>query len=92
MPRPLLETPPAGDAPTDYDWDHRITYLRLLDAAEENADWHEVARLVLHLDPDAAPERAEQIWRSHLARAQWMTTHGYRPYLCGTGDASRPDC
>ena len=30
---------------------HFVTYLRLLDADAEGADWHEVARIVLHRDP-----------------------------------------
>ena len=36
---------------TGYDEQHLITYLRLLDADAEGADWREVARIVLHLDP-----------------------------------------
>ena len=46
---------------TVYDEEHVITYLRLLDADAKGADWREVTRVVLHLDPeqesdqDAAP-------------------------------------
>jgi hypothetical protein len=36
-----------------------VTYLRLLDADAEGADWREVARIVLHIDPDREPERAD---------------------------------
>jgi hypothetical protein len=36
---------------TVYDDEHVITYLRLLDADAQDADWREVARVVLHLDP-----------------------------------------
>jgi hypothetical protein len=61
-----------------------ITYIRLLDAAAEDADWREVAKIVLHIDPGREPERAFKSWESHLARARWMTTDGYR-YLLAEG-------
>jgi hypothetical protein len=72
---------PDGDIPTDYDHEHLVTYLRLLDADAEGADWAEVARIVLHIDPEQEPERARRAWESHLARAKWMTEHGYRDLL-----------
>ena len=85
---PMLQSkPPESDAPTDYDWQHRIAYLRLLDAASDDADWRDVARIVLGLDPDADPEHTHATWAAHLARAQWMTEHGYKQYL--TGDDAR---
>ncbi len=59
------------------------SYLRLLDADAEGADWTEVARIVLHIDPFDEPERARGAWESHLARAKWMTEHGYRDLLRG---------
>jgi hypothetical protein len=34
---------------TPYDEEHLITYLRLLDADAEGAEWHEVAKIVLPL-------------------------------------------
>ena len=77
----LLDAPPLADKPTDYDWAHRVCYLRLLDADAEGADWREVARVVMMLDPDDDPDRAHRAWRSHLDRARWMTTSGYRDYL-----------
>jgi Uncharacterized conserved protein (DUF2285) len=55
------------------------TYLRLLDADAEGADWREVARLVLHRDPESDGTR--RAFESHLARARWMTDHGYRQLL-----------
>ena len=30
------------------------------------------------IDPDREPERAQRVHHSHLARARWMTEHGYR--------------
>jgi hypothetical protein len=58
---------------TGYDEQHLVTYLRLLDAEAEGADWQEVARIVLHIDPAQEPERAHRAWTSRLARARWMT-------------------
>ena len=79
----LTDAPPSGDAPTDYDWAHRVCYLRLLDADADGADWREVARVVLGLDPERHPDQVHRTWRSHLDRAIWMATHGYRSYLAG---------
>ena len=88
MPQPPLDPPVADQAPeaevlTGYDQEHLVTYLRLLDADTEGADWTEVARVVLHIDPAQEPERARRAWESHLARAKWMTEHGYRHLLEG---------
>jgi hypothetical protein len=88
MPQPPLHPPVADQAPqaevlTGYDQEHLVTYLRLLDADTEGADWTEVARIVLHIDPVQEPERARRVWESHLARAKWMTEHGYRHLLEG---------
>ena len=75
----------APDDPvlTPYDIEHMITYLRLLDADAEGADWREVARIVLRIDPETEPVRAKRCHESHLARAQWMTHTGYRHLLRG---------
>jgi hypothetical protein len=57
MKKPLLDPDVADVAPTSstlttYDEEHIITYLRLLDADAEGADWREVARQVLHIDSE----------------------------------------
>jgi hypothetical protein len=88
MPQPPLDPPVADRAPdadtlTGYDEEHLITYLRLLDADAAGADWTEAARIVLHIDPSREPERARRSWESHLARAKWLTEHGYRDLLRG---------
>jgi hypothetical protein len=88
MQKPPLDPDVADAAPsaptlTAYDQEHVVTYLRLLDADAEGADWREVARIVLHLDPDQEPDRARQTYDSHLTRAKWMTEHGYRHLLRG---------
>jgi Uncharacterized conserved protein (DUF2285) len=86
---PPLDPPCADQAPTSnvltgYDQDHLVTYLRLLEADAEGADWTEVARLILQIDPERDPARARRALDSHLARARWMTEHGYRHLLRGT--------
>ncbi|PDT65892.1 DUF2285 domain-containing protein [Bradyrhizobium ottawaense] len=75
----------APDAPvlTIYDEQHLVTNWRLLDAAAEGADWKEVARIVLRVDPDREPSRARNAFDTHLARANWMADHGYRHLLRG---------
>ena len=72
---------PADPILTPYDHTHRATYLRLLDAHAKGADWREVVRNVLHIDPDREPEQSRKTFESHLARAKWMTEHGYRLLL-----------
>jgi hypothetical protein len=81
MQTPPLDPDVADSAPTysmltAYDQKHIVTYLRLLDA-----DWCDVARIVLHLDPDHEPDRARRAFENHLSRAKWMTEHGYRQVL-----------
>ena len=80
---PVSDTAPTSGVLTGYDEQHLITYLRLLEADAEGADWRDVARIVLHLDPANNPEQAKKIWDSHLARARWMTENGYRHLLRG---------
>jgi len=84
----VADTAPSGPVLTAYDEEHLVTYLRLLDADAEGADWREVARIVLHLDPDRESDRARRAFDSHLARARWMTEHGYRQLLRGGASAS----
>ena len=72
---------PTGDAITAYDERHFVTYLRLLDAKAEDADWKEVARIVLHRDPVAEESRTHRCWHSHLKRAQWLSQQGFKRIL-----------
>jgi hypothetical protein len=74
----VADTAPVDSMLTPYDYEHLITYLRLLDADAEGADWREVALIVLHIDPEREPARARRAHERHLARAQWMTEAGYR--------------
>jgi len=79
----VTDTAPSDSVLTTYDEEHLVTYLRLLDADLEGADWREVARMVLHLDPELESDRARRAFESHLTRAKWMTEHGYRHLLRG---------
>lgn len=78
---PFEDSPPADERVTTYDERHFVTYLRVLDAEAEGADWREVAAVVFELDPSDNPDRAKRVYESHLDRARWMTTHGYRDLL-----------
>lgn len=77
----VADAAPTGPTLTSYDQEHLVTYLRLLDADAEGADWREVSQLVLHIDPSREPDRARHAFESHLARAKWMTESGYRHLL-----------
>jgi T6SS, Transcription factor, DNA binding domain len=92
MQKPPLNPKATDTAPSDTvltvcDEEHVITYLRLLDADVQGADWREVARIVPHIDPDCESDRARRAFESHLSRAKWMTEHGYRHLLRGGASA-----
>jgi T6SS, Transcription factor, DNA binding domain len=92
MQKPPLDPDVADNAPSDsvltvYDEEHVTTYLRLLDADALGADWRDVARIVLHLDPEHESDRARRAFDSHLSRAKWMTEHSYRHLLRGGASA-----
>ncbi|SCM70079.1 conserved hypothetical protein [uncultured Pleomorphomonas sp.] len=72
---------PIAPEITAYDERHFVTYLRLLDAEADGADWREVTRIVLHRDPANETDHTRICWESHLARARWMTKIGYRKIL-----------
>ncbi len=69
----VADTAPDEPFLTGYDMAHLVTYLRLLNAEAEGADWREVAAIVLELDVAKDPKRARRSWASHLARGKWMT-------------------
>lgn len=73
--------PPVSDQLTKYDEQHLATYLRLLDADNEGADWREAVSIIFNIDPMHNPRRAQLIYDTHLARARWMTESGYRLLL-----------
>ncbi len=75
------DCPPDLPHVTPYDERHLKTYLRLLDADEEGADWREVVKVIFGLDAEQEPDRARGVHDSHLARARWMMKAGYRDLL-----------
>ena len=77
----VADEAPSGNAITPYDEQHYVTYLRLLDAAAEGADWREVVRLVFGLDPADDPDAARAMHAAHLERARWMARSGYRQLI-----------
>ncbi len=82
MTRPTFQdSPPLAETITDYDERHLITYIRMLDATAEGADWREIVEILFGIDAGQEPERAKRIHDSHLARAKWMTESGYRHLL-----------
>ena len=74
----FLDQPPESQEITRYDREHMKLYIRLLDAAADGADWHEAVSILFGLDAYLEPERARGVYDTHLARARWMTEHGYR--------------
>lgn len=70
----LLDVAPSGGVVTAYDRYALSLYAALLDADDAGKNWREVAVQLMHLDPERAG--AELCWRSHLARARWITGHG----------------
>jgi hypothetical protein len=77
----IADAPVFDDGLTDYDYRLLIVYLRLLDAEADGAHWTEATRIVLGIDPDLEPERARHAHQTHLARAHWMASQGYRNLL-----------
>ena len=79
----LADTAPSNPVLTVYDEEHLRSRISAPRRHVEGADWREVARLVLHIDPDNEPDRARKAFESNLSRAKWMTEHGYRHLLRG---------
>ena len=69
----VADTAPSNSVLTVYDELHIITYLRLLDADAVGVDWREVARIVLHLDPEYESDRARRSFDSHSSA--WRKCH-----------------
>src|SRR5882757_5679737 len=89
------DTAPSDSVLTAYDEEHAITYMRMLDADAEGADWREVARIVLHVDPEREPDRARRAFESHLARAipaiaSARVTGGASKFLTRSAPAAMP--
>jgi Uncharacterized conserved protein (DUF2285) len=88
-PGPVADEAPTDAELTDYDRRHLITYMMLLDAIKDGIDRDAIVREVLQIDP-AEKERAARAFNSHLARAHWMTAHGYRHLLAASRPRGKP--
>lgn len=75
------DSPPQVETITEYDERHLVTYIRMLDATAEGADWREIVHILFGLDAEQEPERAKAVHDNHLDRAKWMTEAGYRHLL-----------
>lgn len=75
----LAKAPPSDDAFTPYDEQHFAIYLGLLHASADGLCEDEMCRAVLGVDPQT-PGSKETL-RSHLERARWFSTTGYRHLL-----------
>ncbi|MEX3014050.1 hypothetical protein [Gymnodinialimonas hymeniacidonis] len=59
------------------DCDMMKTYLRLLDADRDQADWREAAAIILDLDVDRDPQGSRAVFEKLLKQAHWLRDHGY---------------
>ncbi|MER8811031.1 DNA -binding domain-containing protein [Mesorhizobium australicum] len=80
---PIADEVDWSDSLTASDKAHFTTYMRLLDASADGASEEEMANLILGIDPAREPERARNALRSHLDRANWMITTGYKKLFAG---------
>jgi hypothetical protein len=74
----LRETAPTGDVVTDYDRAHLQLYIQLLDARSAGVSSDEMCRFILEIDPTSDPVSAQKLLESHLERADWMSSAGFR--------------
>ncbi|WP_353728193.1 hypothetical protein [Mesorhizobium sp.] len=74
----IMEEVPWSDAITVYDKENFTIYMQILDACADNAPIEEMAELILGIDPALEPVRARNAVRSHIDRANWMVTTGYK--------------
>ncbi|MER9333106.1 DUF2285 domain-containing protein [Mesorhizobium sp. M0293] len=79
----LKDEVPWSDSLTNYDKEHFTTYMRFLDAGADDATYEEMAQAILGIDPVEEPERARKAARSHIDRANWMMTVGYKELFAG---------
>jgi hypothetical protein len=77
---------PTGPALTVYDEEHMITYMRVFDGDQQGADWREVCRIVLRIDPDTRGRPGATSIRKPPLACQMLTEQGYR-HLLRNGDA-----
>ena len=69
---PFEDVAPSGDEFTQYDRDHTMLYICLLDRRERGRDWRETTRAFFGIDVDREPGRAQRVYDSHFARATFL--------------------
>ncbi|TJU81337.1 MAG: hypothetical protein E5Y15_21125 [Mesorhizobium sp.] len=79
----IMEEVPWSDSITVYDKENFTIYMRILDACADNATREEMATLILGIDPVLEPVRALNAVRSHIDRANWIVTTGYKYLFAG---------
>ena len=67
----VADLAPAEPVLTPYDHEHVVTYMRMLDADAEGADWRDVSRIVLHIDADQDVQRAKRALVTSRVRSGW---------------------
>ena len=83
---PFEDCPPENARLTSYDELHLVTYLRLLDADKEGADWREAVQIIFGLDAEKEPgARANCLHQP--SRAGTLDDQGWLPALVGTANA-----
>src|SRR2546430_14037040 len=75
----VADLAPADPAVTTYDEEHIVTYLRLLDADAEGADWRDASRTPLHIGPDRAADPARRAFGRPLTPARVRTAETAPP-------------
>ncbi|MER9140997.1 DUF2285 domain-containing protein [Mesorhizobium sp. M0830] len=80
---PIADEVPWSESLTSYDREHFAIYLRILDACADKASEEEMANRILGIDPSIEPVRAKKALRSHIDRANWMVTTGYKELFAG---------
>ncbi|MER9438917.1 DUF2285 domain-containing protein [Mesorhizobium sp. M0618] len=80
---PIADEVPWSESLTSYDRQHFTIYLRILDACADNASEEEMANRILGIVPSIEPVRAKKALRSHIDRANWMVTTGYKELFAG---------
>jgi hypothetical protein len=66
------DVPPSGDELTQYDEEHTVLYILLLDRRERGRDWRETTRAFFGIDVDCETDRARHVYDSHYARAAYL--------------------
>ena len=80
---PLAETVPCSDNLTAYDRAHFTIYMKLLTATDDEASVEEMAKDIFGIDPALEPDRAQKTVNSHVERANWILTSGYKELFAG---------